>query len=138
MRIAGEEGFKIDYRLVPLTIFSGLEVASVGLTEKELQRMNVKYVKFKVPLSFLSAVKIKGYKNAFAKILLNEALNEVYGIHIVAPSASEVISSYMPLYLGKISFREASHTPYPHLTVSESLRDLAEYIVGEPVHLFKK
>ncbi|MEM2383458.1 MAG: dihydrolipoyl dehydrogenase [Desulfurococcaceae archaeon] len=138
MRIAGEEGFRIDYRLVPLTIFSGLEVASVGLTEKELQRMNVKYVKFKVPLSFLSAVKIKGYKNAFAKILLNEALNEVYGIHIVAPSASEVISSYMPLYLGKISFREASHTPYPHLTVSESLRDLAEYIVGEPVHLFKK
>ncbi|MDW8169704.1 MAG: dihydrolipoyl dehydrogenase [Desulfurococcaceae archaeon] len=138
MYIAGEEGFKVNYRLIPLTIFSGLEVSSVGLTERELQRMNIKYVRVKVPLSFLSAVKIKGHRNAFAKVLLNEAFNEVYGIHIVAPSASEVISAYMPLYLGKVAFKEASHTPYPHLTVSESLRDLAEYIVGEPVHFLKK
>jgi dihydrolipoamide dehydrogenase len=136
--IAGEKSFQVDYKAVPLTIFTGLEVASIGYTEKELTSMGVKYVKYRIPLYFLSAVKIKGGKNAFAKILLSENSEKILGIHIVAPNASEVISSYLPLYLGKLELSEASRIPYPHLTVSESLRDFAEYIIGSPVHLIKK
>lgn len=137
-KITGSGYFKVDYKLVPITIFTGLEVASIGYTEKELLAMGVKYLKYRIPLYFLSAVKIKGYKNAFAKILLDEKKERVLGVHIVAPSASEVISAYLPLYLGKLSLEEAMKTPYPHLTVSESLRDFAEYILGEPIHVLKK
>jgi dihydrolipoamide dehydrogenase len=134
----GEEAFRVDYKLVPITIFTGLEVASVGYTEKELSALGVKYLKVRVPVYFLSAVKIKGHKNAFVKVLLDERGERVLGVHIVAPNASEVVSAYLPLYLGRLSVREAARTPYPHLTVSESLRDLAEYILGEPVHLVVK
>ncbi len=133
--IIGEEVFRVDYNVVPMTIFTGLEVASVGYTEKELSARSVKYVKIRIPVYFLSAVKIKGHKNAFVKILLDENRERVLGIHIVAPNASEAISAYLPLYLGKLSTREASRTPYPHLTVSESLRDIAEYILGESIHV---
>lgn len=136
-RIAGEESFTVNYKLVPLTIFTGLEVAVVGYTEKELQAMGVKYTKTRIPLGYLSAVKIKGYKSSFVKVLHDEA-GRVYGIHIVAPSASEVISAYIPLYLGLLKPENTRRIPYPHLTVSESLRDLAEYLLGEPVHLVKK
>jgi len=136
--ILGEETPRLDYKAVPITIFSGLEVASIGYTEKELTSMGVKYSKYRIPLYYLSAVKIKGGKNAFAKILVDQEKNSVLGVHIVAPNASEVISAYLPLYLGKLDFKEASLTPYPHLTVSESLRDFTEYILGEPVHLLKK
>jgi dihydrolipoamide dehydrogenase len=136
--ILGEETPRLDYKAVPITIFSGLEVASIGYTEKELTSMGVKYSKYRIPLYYLSAVKIKGGKNAFAKILVDQEKNSVLGVHIVAPNASEVISAYLPLYLGKLDFKKASLTPYPHLTVSESLRDFTEYILGEPVHLLKK
>ncbi|ADV64984.1 dihydrolipoyl dehydrogenase [Desulfurococcus mucosus] len=136
--MAGEEGFRIDYRAIPVTIFTGLEVASIGYSEKELTSIGVKYVKVRIPAYYLSAVKIKGGKQSFIKVLLDERLEKVLGIHVVAPNASEVISAYIPLYLGKLCFREAARTPYPHLTVSESLRDLAEYILGEPVHLLRK
>lgn len=136
--ILGEETPRLDYKAVPITIFTGLEVASIGYTEKELTSMGVKYSKYRIPLYYLSAVKIKGGKNAFAKILVDQEKNSVLGVHIVAPNASEVISAYLPLYLGKLDFKEASLTPYPHLTVSESLRDFTEYILGEPVHLLKK
>ncbi|MEM4664050.1 MAG: dihydrolipoyl dehydrogenase [Desulfurococcaceae archaeon] len=137
-RIASEEAFTLDYKLVPITIFTGLEVASVGYTEKELQNMGVKYVKVRVPLAYLSSVRIKGYKNAFVKVLYDESFERVYGVHIVAPNASEVVSSYIPLYAGVLKPRDLRRIPYPHLTVSESLRDLAEYILGEPVHLIKR
>lgn len=137
-RIAGEESFRVDYRLVPITIFTGLEIASLGYTEKELSAMGIKYTKYRVPLYFLSAVKIKGSKQAFVKILVDEKRERVLGVHIIAPNASEVISAYIPLYLNKISVNEAARIPYPHLTVSESLRDFAEYVLGEPIHLLKK
>ena len=136
-RIVGEHAFTLNYKLVPTTIFSGLEIAYVGYTEKELLSLGIKYVKVRLPIYFLSAVKIKGYKNSFIKILLDEKQEKVLGIHIVAPNASEVISAYLPLYLGKLTLNETSSIPYPHLTVSESLRDLAEYITGEPVHSLK-
>jgi dihydrolipoamide dehydrogenase len=136
--IVGEEAPTVDYRAVPLTVFTGLEVASVGYTEKELSSMGVKYTKYRIPLYYLSAVKIKGAKGAFAKILLSEDGERVLGVHIVAPNASEVVSSYLAVYLGRVKIKDAAFTPYPHLTVSESLRDFAEYILGEPVHLLKR
>lgn len=137
-RIVGEEAFSIDYKLVPITLFTGLEVASVGYTEKELESIGVSFKKIKMPIAYLSAIKIKGYRNAFVKVLYDEELKKVYGIHIVSPNASEVISSYIPLYMGLLSPKSARTTPYPHLTVAESLRDLAEYILGEPIHLIKR
>lgn len=137
-RIAGEESFTIDYKLVPITIFTGLEVASMGYTEKELLANSVKYVKYRVPMHYLSSIRVKGYRSSFAKILLDERGEKVLGVHIVAPSASEVISSYLPLYAGKLKLKEVAKTPYPHLTVSESLREAAEYILGEPVHAILK
>lgn len=137
-RILGEEVFAVDYKLVPITIFTGLEVASVGYTEKELTSTGMKFKRVKIPLAYLSAVKIKGYKNAFVKVLYDENMERVYGVHIVSPNASEVISSYLPLYMGILDHEKARRTPYPHLTVSESLRDLAEYVLGEPIHLLKR
>ncbi len=134
----GEESFEVDYRLVPITIFSGLEVASIGYTEKELSSMGLKYARVRMPLAYLSAVRVKGYKSGFVKVLFSEDYSSVYGVHIVSPGASEVISSYMPLYMGLLKLKDAKKAPYPHLTVSESLRDLAEYVLGEPIHLLKK
>ncbi len=137
--ILGKDVERIDYSLVPQTLFTGLEVASIGYTEKELREKGISYKRVKLPLYFLSAVKIKDSKLSFVKILVDrENPDRIYGIHIVAPNASEVISSYIPLYLGKLSVRETSRIPYPHLTVSESLRDLAEYLLGEPIHILLK
>lgn len=137
-RINSEESFDIDYKLVPITIFSGLEVASLGYTEKELLALGVKYKKFRVPLYFSAKIKIRGHKYAFIKILLDEEMERVLGIHIVSPSASEVVSACMPIYIGRLGLNEVAKMPYPHLTVSESLRDVAEYIIGSPIHLLKK
>ncbi|AFK51230.1 dihydrolipoamide dehydrogenase [Thermogladius calderae 1633] len=133
--ITGMEAHNIDYRLVPLTIFTGLEVAYVGYTEKELTKLGIKYVRYKVPLNFLSAVKIKDGSYSFIKILVSEDSSKVYGVHIVAPNASEVISAFIPVVIGKMMFEDVSQLPYPHLTVGEALREIALLMLGEPVHI---
>ncbi len=133
--IAGEESFRLEYHLIPQTIFSGLEIAWLGYSEEELKRKNMKYKKIRIPLSYLSAIKIKDSRYSFAKILLGED-NKPYGLSIIAPNASEAISAFLPIILNKITYKEAAKTPYPHLTVSEAVREVAEYILGEPIHVF--
>ena len=135
-QIMGEKVERLDYHSVPQTIFSGLEYAGIGYTEKELREKGVKYRKLRIPLSFLSAVRIKGPDYCFAKILVGED-GKVLGIHIVSPLASEVISAYVPLYLNKMKPKEIAEYPYPHLTVSESLRDIGEALLGESIHLVR-
>jgi len=125
--------------MIPQTIFTGLEIGFIGYTENELMNMGVKYKRVKLPVNYLSAVKIADSKYSFIKLLVDpDNVDNIYGIHIVSPNASEVISSYIPYYLSKVPLRNARYIPYPHLTISESLRELAEYILGEPVHIFIK
>jgi len=133
--IMGAQKTNIDYKLVPLTIFTGLEVASIGFTEKELNDMGVKFVRYKMPLNYLSAVKIKDGSYSFIKILTSEDSRKIYGVHIVSPNASETISAFIPMALGKLLFEDVSDIPYPHLTVGEALREIALFILGDPVHI---
>ncbi|MEM2025128.1 MAG: dihydrolipoyl dehydrogenase [Desulfurococcaceae archaeon] len=137
-RINQEESFTVNYQLVPTTIFSGLEIASIGYTEKDLLAKGVKYTKVKLPLYYMAKMKIKGHKNSFIKILLDDRMGKILGLHLVSPNASEIVSAYIPVYIGRMKLEEVARTPYPHLTLSESLRDLAEYIIGTPMHLLKK
>ncbi len=136
--LKGEKKLLNPY-LVPRVYFTGLEVAVLGYSEKELKSKGIKYVKKRIPLTVLAAVRIKTGKRGYVKILHDpESIEKIYGIHIVAPHASEIISLYIPLYLGYTRLEELARTPLPHLTVSESLREIAEYMIGEPIHYFLK
>ena len=136
--IVGKEPITLNYQLVPQTIFSGLEISWIGYTEKELKSKRINYKKVKLPISYLSAVRIKDSRYSYVKILLSEEKQQILGIHIISPSASEVISSFLPFVIEKIDFKKIAETPYPHLTISEMVREIAEYIIGEPIHTIVK
>ncbi|MCD6488946.1 MAG: NAD(P)/FAD-dependent oxidoreductase [Desulfurococcales archaeon] len=137
--IMGKKITKLEPASIPTTIFSGLEIATIGYSEEELKSKGIKYKRIRMPLASLSAVAVKDGDLGFVKILVDkEAKNKIYGIQIVSPNASEVISSFIPIYLGRIQLEEAAYYPYPHLTVSEAVREFAEYLLGEPVHFFIK
>lgn len=139
INIMGENMEKPENNLIPQTIFSGLEIASIGYTEKMLKEKSINYTRIKLPIYYLSSVKIKGNKYSFIKVLVDKNDHDkIYGIHIIAPNASEIISSFIPFYLAKMSLNRARFIPYPHLTVSEVVREIAEYLLGEPIHIFVK
>ena len=136
---SGKDLPRPEPKAIPFTIFSGLEVSFLGYTEEELRSMGVKYKRYRLPLGFLPSSMIKGGERSFVKILTREENpEEVLGIHMVAPNASEVISAFIPLYLRKLRLADVARIPYPHMTVSEALREVAEYILGEPIHVFAR
>lgn len=137
--IKGEETVRFPDHLIPQTIFSGLEVSWIGYSEKELSRMNIRFKRFKLPIYYLSAVKLKDSRFSFIKLLVDEKdYGRIYGVWIVAPNASEVISTFLPFVIAKANWVELSRTPYPHLTVSEVVREIAEFTLGESIHYIVK
>lgn len=137
--IRGEETFRIPDQLIPQTVFSGLEVSWIGYSEKDLNGMSINYRRFKLPVYYLSAVRVKDSKFSFVKIIVDEKdYSKIYGVWIIAPNASEVVSSFLPFVLGRTDWVKLSKTPYPHLTVSEVVREVAEFILGESIHYVVK
>ncbi|WFO74563.1 FAD-dependent oxidoreductase [Desulfurococcaceae archaeon MEX13E-LK6-19] len=128
---------KIEPHNIPVAVFTGLEIGSIGYTEDELKEKGIEYKKVKLPLAFLSGIRIKDGELSFVKILLGKN-NEVLGVHVVAPNATEAIAQFLPLYLDKMSLGEIVEIPYPHLTLSEAVREFAEYLLGDPVHIVLK
>ncbi len=123
--------------LTPKIFFTGLEIAYIGYTERELRGRGIRYSKKRIPLTVLAAVRIKTGKRGYVKILHDrDDVGKIYGVEIVAPNASEIISLYLPLLSDKyqLDLYTMAKTPLPHLTVAESLREIAEYLIGEPIH----
>ncbi|WP_052833671.1 FAD-dependent oxidoreductase [Staphylothermus hellenicus] len=88
--ILGEESFSLNYQLIPHTIFSGLEIAWIGYTERELRSKGIRYRRIRMPISHLSAVRIKDSKYSYVKILMGKN-NVPYGIFVVSVCPYRVI-----------------------------------------------
>ncbi len=131
----GRDVDRLDPYLIPSVVFTGLEVGSIGYSEGELRARGIKYRRVRIPIGFLPGARVKDGEYGFVKVLIGDG-DRVYGVHIVAPNASEVISAFIPFYMGRLSVEELATMPYPHMTISEVIRDFAEYLLGEPIHLF--
>ncbi len=83
----------VDYHAIPHAVFTDPEVASVGMSEKEVvekigaENVLVGYYRYEDTAKG-EAMKVKNY---FVKVLVNGSNNEILGAHIVGPQASVLI-----------------------------------------------
>jgi dihydrolipoamide dehydrogenase len=134
--IAGEPA-AFDGVDVPAVVFSDPEVAAVGLTEDQAraQGINVKCGVF--PFKALGRALTLGDEGVgFTKVVSEADTGAVLGVHIVGPSASDLIAE------GCLAVASASHvddlalTMHPHPTLPESIEEAAEQIQERAIHIF--
>jgi mercuric reductase len=84
-------GKSIDYRSVPVVVFTDPELAYVGLTERavieQLGACSCRTVRFKD----LPRAGIVGVEEGLAKLILDPRTGTIEGIHLLAPNASEYV-----------------------------------------------
>jgi mercuric reductase len=113
---------KIDYNLVPYTIFTDPELAGIGFTE-ERQIKELKVCACRVlELKFVPKARIVERTEGLVKMLINPQTKEITGVHILAPFASEIINQAIWLIKNKNTIDDLiSSTPvFP--TISEALK----------------
>ena len=122
---------------IPSAIYTVPEVAMVGLTEEQAkEKYDVSVGKF--AFSGNGRALASGESAGFVKVIADKKYGEILGVHIVGPSAAEIINEASTLMKMEITVDEVIKTIHGHPTYSEALFEACADVLGEAVHLPKK
>lgn len=128
-RIAGHAA-EVNYGAIPGVIYTKPEVATVGQTEEQLKAAGRAYKVGKFPFSANSRAKINHEGEGFVKVLADERTDQILGVHIIGPSAGELIGEYCVALEFSASAEDIALICHPHPTRSEALRQAAMDVHG--------
>jgi dihydrolipoamide dehydrogenase len=133
--ICGLNPFPLDVLNSPSCTYAYPEIGSVGLTEKQAKDkgINVKIGKF--PMKPNGKAVIEGHTEGFAKIVADADTNDLLGVHIIGPHATEMIAEAGLARLLESTPYELAISVHPHPTVSEVIGEAAHDLLGHAIHI---
>lgn len=127
-------GRPVDLNRIPLNIYTDPELASVGRTEEQLQAEGIPYRKGEFPLSANGRALAGGLAEGFIKVLADERLGEIVGVHIVAPNATDQIAQAVSMLNLETTLEEVARMVHAHPSLSEVLWEAHLDALGRPLH----
>ncbi len=126
-----------DAKVIPAVIFTDPEIATVGLSEKELgNKADYKISKFPYKANARAVSVMEDY--GFVKIISQKNTGLVVGVQIVGFDASNLIGeACLAIEMGA-SLEDIALTIHPHPTLSEMIMETSELGLGHPVHIFQR
>jgi len=133
--IAGLNPFPLDVLNSASCTYTEPEIGSVGLTEKQAKDLgyNIKIGKF--PMSPNAKATIEGHTLGFTKMIVDADTQDVLGVHIIGPHATEMIAEAGLARFLNASVEELATTVHPHPTVSEVIGEAAHDALGHAIHI---
>jgi dihydrolipoamide dehydrogenase len=132
-RLAGKGTEPLNYDRVPQATYCSPEVASVGLSEAEAKKRGKDVKVGKFPFGNLAKPRILGHDGGFVKVVSDKTYDEVLGVHIVGPHATDLISEACVALQLESTTEEIFRTIHPHPTLSETLMQAAEAVYGHAI-----
>ena len=123
-RIAGQHGH-VDFDLVPWVIYTSPEIAWVGKTEQQLKADGVAYKAGTFPFLANGRARALGDTTGMVKMLADAATDEILGVHVVGPMASELIAEACVAMAFKASSEDIARICHAHPSLSESTKEAA-------------
>jgi dihydrolipoamide dehydrogenase len=132
--IKGLDPRPINYDHVPNATYTDPEVASVGLTEKKAKERGYDVKIGKFPFTANSKAKIIGETGGLVKYVADSKYDELLGVHIVGPKATELIVEACAALELEATSESIARTIHAHPTLSEALMEAAEDVHGHSIH----
>ncbi|HZH02567.1 MAG TPA: dihydrolipoyl dehydrogenase [Myxococcaceae bacterium] len=133
--IAGKNPPPINYDLTPSATYSYPEVASVGLTEKKAKERGYEVKVGTFPFSAITKATISEEGAGMIKVVSDKKYDEVLGIHLVGPHATELLAEACIALKLETTTEEIARTMHAHPTLSEIIKEGAEAALGHPIHI---
>lgn len=134
-KIAGKKVEPINHRLVPNCTYCDPEVASVGLTEEKAKELGYDVKVGKFPFSASAKARILGETDGFVKIVAETKYDEVLGVHIIGPHATDIIGEGTIAMALETTADEMARTIHAHPTVYEAIMEAAEGVHDLTIHM---
>lgn len=123
------------YDRVPNAVYGSPEIATIGLTEKEVKAKGMAYKVSTFPLTASGKALADNEKDGFIKLIVSEKYKEILGAHIFSYNASDLISEFGVTLELEGTAVEIAHTIHPHPTLSEIIMEAAHGAVDKPIHM---
>ena len=123
-RIAGQHGH-VNFNTIPWVIYTSPEIAWVGRTEEQLKADCVAYKAGTFPFLANGRARALGDTTGMVKFLADAATDEILGVHIVGPMASELISEAVVAMEFKASAEDIARICHAHPSLSEATKEAA-------------
>ncbi|HOO29061.1 MAG TPA: FAD-dependent oxidoreductase, partial [Lachnospiraceae bacterium] len=127
---------KVNLSYVPSCVYTSPEVGSVGMTEQQAQTnydVSIGMFPFQANGRALASGEIEGY----VKVITDKKYGEVLGVHIVGPSATELINEAAALMSMEVTANEIADIIHAHPTYAEAFMEAAADSISECLHLPK-
>ena len=123
-RIAGQHGH-VNFNTVPWVIYTSPEIAWVGQTEQQLKAAGRAYKAGTFPVMANGRARALGDTTGMVKFLADAATDEILGVHIVGPMASELIAECVVAMEFKASSEDIARICHAHPSLSEATKEAA-------------
>lgn len=125
----------ISYDLVPGCIFTAPEIGTVGMTEDQCKEKGIDYHIGKFPFAALGKAMAIGETEGFVKIIADKNTDQVLGVHIVGPHATDLIAEAVPAMELEITAAELGKAIHAHPTLGEAMMEAAHAVHGQCAHM---
>lgn len=133
--MAGKNPRPINYRQVPSCTYCYPEAASIGFTEAQARDAGHEVAVGTFPFAASGKAAILGENTGFVKVVAEKRYDEILGLHIVGPHATELIGVGSAALRGELTVQELSRTILAHPTLHETIHEAAEGVHGMTIHL---
>ncbi len=123
-RIAGQHGH-VNFNTIPWVIYTSPEIAWVGQTEQQLKASGRAYKAGTFPFMANGRARALGDTTGMVKMLADATTDEILGVHIVGPMASELIAECVVAMEFRASSEDLARICHAHPSLSEATKEAA-------------
>ena len=123
-RMAGQHGH-VNFNTIPWVIYTNPEIAWVGQTEQQLKAAGRAYRAGTFPFLANGRARALGDTTGMVKMLADALTDEILGVHIVGPMASELISECVVAMEFRASSEDIARICHAHPSLSEATKEAA-------------
>ena len=132
--IAGKPVKPVNVLRIPNATYCHPEIGSVGLTEAKAKELGYDVKVGKFPFTANSRASIVGQHEGFVKIVTDAKHGEILGVHIIGPTATELIAESVVELEMESTAEDLANIIHAHPTLSEGMLDAANAVFGMPIN----
>jgi dihydrolipoamide dehydrogenase len=125
---------KMDYSLIPSTVFTEPEIGYAGLSERNAAEKGINTVTGSFQFRALGRAHASGKISGMVKIVSDSENDRILGVHIIGAHASEIIHEAVIAMKMGIKSSELEDTIHSHPVYSEALMEGAADVHGRAIH----
>ena len=133
-RIAGQPARPVNYRRNPSCTYCEPQIGSVGLTEAQARAEGYAARAGKFGFGANSKSSILGRHSGFVKVVAEEKYGEILGVHIIGPSATELIAEAVAAMEAEATVESMLWTTHAHPTLSEAVGEAFQAFQGMAIN----